>query len=50
MIKVLGDENLRRDMIEKGFLHAKKFTWKAYADSLYETYLELNNEPNYGKN
>ena len=50
IIKVLGDENLRRDMIEKGFLHAKKFTWKAYADSLYETYLELNNEPNYGKN
>jgi len=46
IVRVLTDENLRRDMIEKGFLHAKKFSWKSYADSLYDTYLELTDVKN----
>ncbi len=41
IIKVLRDEKLRRHMIEKGFRHVKKFSWSDYAQTLYETYLEL---------
>jgi glycosyltransferase involved in cell wall biosynthesis len=41
IIKLLHDEKLREDLIEKGFRHAKKFSWHTYAQDLYETYREL---------
>jgi glycosyltransferase involved in cell wall biosynthesis len=40
-LKLLHDEKLRNDLIEKGFRHAKKFSWHTYANDLYETYREL---------
>jgi glycosyltransferase involved in cell wall biosynthesis len=43
-LKLLRDENLRNDLIEKGFRHAKKFNWKTYANDLYETYRELEDK------
>jgi len=39
---LLADEKMRHALIEKGFRHAKKFSWATHARELYETYLELN--------
>jgi glycosyltransferase involved in cell wall biosynthesis len=41
ILKLLEDQNLCRDLIEKGFHHIKKFSWHKYAQDLYETYEEL---------
>jgi glycosyltransferase involved in cell wall biosynthesis len=31
ILRVLTDENLRRDLIEKGFRNAKRFSWEKTA-------------------
>jgi len=41
MEQVLADENLRREMREKGFKQAAKFTWEAAAGKLLELYRML---------
>ncbi len=41
MERVLTDENLRREMREKGLKQAEKFTWEAAAEKLLEAYSTL---------
>ena len=41
MERVLTDENLRREMREKGLKQAAKFTWEAAAEKLLEAYSTL---------
>lgn len=41
MERVLMDENLRREMREKGLKQAEKFTWDAAAEKLLEVYRRL---------
>ena len=41
MNRILSDSNLRKDMIEKGHVQAKKFTWEASAEKLYNIYKEV---------
>jgi glycosyltransferase involved in cell wall biosynthesis len=40
--RVLTDENLRKEMIKKGFKHAKKFTWEKSAQTLLEVFDRLD--------
>ncbi len=39
--KILYDSELRKNMIEKGFIHAKKFSYKKMADETMELYRNL---------
>ncbi len=41
MIAVLGDEDLRRKMINKGILRAAKFTWKQTAKLTFQVYQQV---------
>lgn len=38
---VMGDETLRKDMIKKGFIQAKKFSWEKSAKETAEVYRRL---------
>ena len=44
MERVLTDENLRREMREKGLKQAKKFTWEAAAEKLLDVYERLGSQ------
>jgi glycosyltransferase involved in cell wall biosynthesis len=44
MIRLLAHEELRNDMIAKGFEQAAKFSWKAMAEQFLEIYRELEPE------
>lgn len=44
MDRILSDKNLRYDMIEKGHVQARKFTWDASAEKLYKIYKEIMNK------
>lgn len=41
MTKLLGDETLRKEYIEKGFVQAAKFSWKAMAEEVLKLYQEI---------
>jgi len=41
MNKVLSDENLKQDLIKRGFERAKEFTWKKTAEETKEIYFKL---------
>jgi glycosyltransferase involved in cell wall biosynthesis len=41
MIAVLGDEDLRRKMINKGIQRAAKFTWEQTAKLTYQVYQQV---------
>jgi glycosyltransferase involved in cell wall biosynthesis len=41
IIKILNDKVLRDDLVEKGFVQAAKFSWKAMAQSVLEIYREI---------
>jgi glycosyltransferase involved in cell wall biosynthesis len=44
MERVLTDENLRREMREKGLRQAAKFTWEAAAEKLLDVYRRLGSK------
>jgi glycosyltransferase involved in cell wall biosynthesis len=44
MERVLTDENLRREMREKGLAQAAKFTWEAAAGKLLDVYSRLGSQ------
>jgi glycosyltransferase involved in cell wall biosynthesis len=44
MERVLTDENLRREMREKGLKQAEKFTWEAAAEKLLDVYSRLGSQ------
>lgn len=44
MVQLLADEDLRKDLIAKGFAQAAKFSWKAMAEQFLEIYRELEPE------
>jgi len=44
MIRILSDENLKNDLIAKGFVQAAKFSWKAMAEQFVAIYRELESE------
>jgi glycosyltransferase involved in cell wall biosynthesis len=44
MIRILGDENLRKEMIETGLRRAKQFSWEKTARETYKTL--ISNYPN----
>ena len=44
IIKVLSDKKLREELIQKGFLQAAKFSWKAMAEQFVEIYREMESE------
>jgi glycosyltransferase involved in cell wall biosynthesis len=44
MERVLTDENLRREMREKGLKQAEKFTWEAAAGKLLDMYGRLGSQ------
>ncbi|HCY41838.1 MAG TPA: group 1 glycosyl transferase [Prolixibacteraceae bacterium] len=44
MVQLLADENLRNDLITKGFVQAAKFSWKAMAEQFLEIYRDLEPE------
>lgn len=48
MIKLMSDNQLKKDLIERGFLQAAKFSWKAMAEQVLEIYREV--EPELNKN
>ena len=39
--KILADENLRNDLINKGLKRAKKFSWRAMAENVLKLYEEV---------
>ena len=39
--KILSDENLRNDLINKGLKRAKKFSWRAMAENVLKLYEEV---------
>jgi glycosyltransferase involved in cell wall biosynthesis len=41
IIKILGDNVLRDDLVKKGFEQAAKFSWRAMAQSVLEIYREI---------
>ena len=41
MKKLLRDESLRSDLINKGFKNALKFSWKAMAEKVLSIYKEI---------
>lgn len=41
MNKVLADENLKEDLVKKGLVQAKKFTWAETAERTKEIYFDL---------
>lgn len=41
MIRILSDENLKNDLIAKGFVQSAKFSWKAMAEQFVEIYHEI---------
>lgn len=43
MLKVLTDENLKREMVERGIKRAQKFTWERAADQTLKVYKEIQN-------
>jgi glycosyltransferase involved in cell wall biosynthesis len=49
MEQVLADENLRREMREKGLKQAAKFTWEAAAGKLLDMYRMLGTSGGEGK-
>ena len=44
MIRLLADDELRNDLISRGFEQAAKFSWKAMAEQFLEIYRELELE------
>jgi glycosyltransferase involved in cell wall biosynthesis len=44
IIKILDDKMLRDDLVEKGFVQAAKFSWKAMAQSVLEIYREIGSK------
>jgi glycosyltransferase involved in cell wall biosynthesis len=38
---LMGDKELREDLIKKGFLQAKKFSWKKCAEETAEVYRKV---------
>ncbi len=43
MHKILSNENLRKELVHKGKIQCRKFTWQDSADRLYEIYKEVLN-------
>ncbi len=41
IIKIKNDTSLRTAMVEKGFIQAAKFSWKAMAQQVYGIYKAL---------
>ncbi len=41
MIKLVQDEKLRDDIIQKGFLQAEKFSWQAMAREVLNLYKDI---------
>jgi glycosyltransferase involved in cell wall biosynthesis len=46
MIQLINDNNLRMEIIRKGFEQSAKFSWKAMAKNVLEIYKEVGNEIN----
>lgn len=44
IVRVMTDKKLHETLREKGFIHAKKFTWRQYAQDLVSTYAELEHD------
>jgi glycosyltransferase involved in cell wall biosynthesis len=44
MIQLLKDDDLRKDLIRKGFEQSAKFSWKAMAENVLEIYKEVGSE------
>jgi glycosyltransferase involved in cell wall biosynthesis len=44
MVRILADKDLKAGLISKGFVQAKKFTWKAMARHVLEIYREIGAE------
>lgn len=42
IVKLLGDEKLRKELVEKGYEQAAKFSWKSMAESVLDLYKEVN--------
>lgn len=41
MIKILSDDDLKNELVRKGYIQAQKFTWEASAEKLYNIYKEI---------
>ena len=41
MIKVTGNESLRKELISKGEIQAEKFSWRAMAENVLSIYKEI---------
>lgn len=46
MIKLINDEVLQKNLIEKGYLQSAKFTWKQMAETMLSVYKSLVNNLN----
>ena len=44
MIQILNDEELKAELIRKGFIQAAKFSWKAMAEDVKEIYSEIGSK------
>jgi glycosyltransferase involved in cell wall biosynthesis len=41
MFELLGDKNLRKDLVKKGYQQAEKFSWRAMAEQVLALYQEI---------
>jgi len=44
IVRILADNELRAELIRKGFVQAAKFSWKAMAEQFVEIYREMESE------
>jgi len=44
IIKILGDEDLKKEMIQKGFKQIKKFSWEESAKKLVKAFEKVHGE------
>jgi hypothetical protein len=40
---MIGDQKMKKDLVEKGLIRAKEFSWKAMARKVLEIYHEVAN-------
>jgi glycosyltransferase involved in cell wall biosynthesis len=43
MKQMIGDQKMKKDLVEKGLIRAKEFSWKAMARKVLEIYHEVAN-------